>query len=411
MKKNAGISSRRHYFYAILASIIVVIVLETLSSYFIKYYELWQEYRFFRDTHFNQQDFSTWKKNYLSRKTAALTNQMMLKATHPYIGYTFNPGFAYRGSDSSEPNNSLIINSFGLRDREFSWKKDERVFRILCLGESTTAWGSSTDTTYPAFLQQKLREYLPAKQIEVINAGIDGYKVWNSLNHYMLRLYELTPDLIIIYHGFNDIKNNHHPAHTVQQQKNYPPLPQNFFRHTLAFWIEHSATIRVLHMGYSHLKILFFKRSPTVYDDVSEEGLRSFEKMLESLILIIQARHTPVVLLNFQLVLDGDFTIEEKHILQNMLASHCYSEYDDRLTITAFRKVFDEHNKIIRKLAEQYHTYFIDMSQAVPETKQYFFDCIHRTDLGNEVFAEVLAKHLIKFGVIKENSVAVGFSP
>ena len=403
----------KHIWFIIITCIFVYCVLEYMSYQFLEYYELHNAYEHFRNSRLNKPEYSTWKKHYRQRKADALKNQMMVVGNHLYFGYTYNPGFTGIGSyyfDTENPDavTSIQINTYGFKDKDFHWKKEDGVFRILCLGGSTTSFGSSIHTTYPALLQEKLGRYLPEKNIEVINAGTAGYKVWNSLRHYMLRLYELEPNLIIVYHAINDVKYNHHPADLVQQQKNYPPPSRNIFRHALAFFIEHSYTVKTLHLGYSRLKSTFFPKKPTLYNTVSEEGVLAFEKQLESLILLAQARKTPVVLLNFQLVLDGGFTPEEKHVLNTTFQSYCMHSYDDGLTKEAGIKVIQAYNKSIQQLANQYNIYFVDMSHAVPQTKRYFMDCVHRSDEGNSIFADILAKHLLTFDIFQSDVSSSG---
>lgn len=69
------------------------------------------------------------------------------------------------------------INAHGTRGPEFAAAKPPGVFRILCLGDSRTfGWGQSDDETYSARLREMLQARAgPAKKIEVINAGVNGW--------------------------------------------------------------------------------------------------------------------------------------------------------------------------------------------------------------------------------------------
>ncbi len=67
---------------------------------------------------------------------------------------------------------TIRINSFGYRDVEFNREKAPGTFRVLCLGDSFTfGSGLELEQTYPKQLETLLRERLPGRMIEVINAG------------------------------------------------------------------------------------------------------------------------------------------------------------------------------------------------------------------------------------------------
>ena len=68
-------------------------------------------------------------------------------------------GFAYLSSQ--ECLNKLSYNRFNLKQ-----------YRILCLGESTTA--CEGDTAYPRQLEGILNQKIPGTQFKVINKGIPG---------------------------------------------------------------------------------------------------------------------------------------------------------------------------------------------------------------------------------------------
>lgn len=81
----------------------------------------------------------------------------------------------------------------------------ERIFRILCVGDSIT-FGFSVDQpdTYPNQLSELLKKRFPDRRFEVINAGVPGWSWLQGLRFLDLHAAELAPDLIIIGHGTND---------------------------------------------------------------------------------------------------------------------------------------------------------------------------------------------------------------
>jgi hypothetical protein len=98
----------------------------------------------------------------------------------------------------------IKINRYGFRTKEFQMQKPVDVYRIICIGASTTVQGNTNDDTYPAILEKKLNARYPGQKIEVLNFGISY-----TLSDYWLSdpegLFKFQPDLIIQYNAVNDI--------------------------------------------------------------------------------------------------------------------------------------------------------------------------------------------------------------
>jgi len=108
---------------------------------------------------------------------------------------------------------SITINSLGFRGDEFSSIKPSDMYRILMVGGSTMfgAGATSDETTIPGYLQQFLNEKDFGFDIEVINSGIQGADSNTELNLIEQKLVRFSPDLIIIYDGWNDLRANNAP--------------------------------------------------------------------------------------------------------------------------------------------------------------------------------------------------------
>lgn len=91
-------------------------------------------------------------------------------------------------------------NSSGYRDKEYNLEKSSNCVRILCLGDSSTYWGS-----YHELLEDKLNS-APGKSIkyEVINAGVTGYTSYQGLLMYKYYGEKYSPDIVLFYFGVND---------------------------------------------------------------------------------------------------------------------------------------------------------------------------------------------------------------
>jgi lysophospholipase L1-like esterase len=118
----------------------------------------------------------------------------------PLLGFRLRPSVTVNG---------FRHNAYGFAGREISRKKPAGVFRIFCLGGSTTL-GAGVPTerySYPAILEEIFaRSAKPGQnRIEVVNAGVFGY---NSLHTSILAtklLDRFDPDLYLIMDGLNDL--------------------------------------------------------------------------------------------------------------------------------------------------------------------------------------------------------------
>ena len=104
---------------------------------------------------------------------------------------------------------SITINSLGFRGDEFSSIKPSDTYRIFMVGGSTMfgLGASSDETTIPGILQKIFdADNSITQKIEVINAGIQGANSETELNLIKQKLVTFSPDLVIVYDGWNDLR-------------------------------------------------------------------------------------------------------------------------------------------------------------------------------------------------------------
>ena len=113
----------------------------------------------------------------------------------------------------NQSTDSITINSLGFRGAEFSEIKPSNMYRIFMVGGSTMfgAGATSDETTIPGYLQHLLNEKDFGFDIEVINSGIQGADSNTELKFIEQKLVTFSPDLVIIYDGWNDLRANNVP--------------------------------------------------------------------------------------------------------------------------------------------------------------------------------------------------------
>lgn len=121
----------------------------------------------------------------------------------PVLFWRFKPN--QKLTDSSIYRRPVTINSHGFRGPDFALPKPAGVYRVVCLGDSSTfGWSVADDETYPAQLAPLLQKRCPKRRVEVLNLGVTGYS-----SHQGRRLFErmagqLRPDAVIFAFGPND---------------------------------------------------------------------------------------------------------------------------------------------------------------------------------------------------------------
>jgi hypothetical protein len=102
---------------------------------------------------------------------------------------------------------TVSIDSFGLRDREFSKEKPAGTCRVLMLGDSTTlGWGVPVEQTVARILERKLNaSSVPGcARFEVLNGGVGNYGTVQEFAQYRNRDRFFKPDLVILEYFIND---------------------------------------------------------------------------------------------------------------------------------------------------------------------------------------------------------------
>ena len=113
----------------------------------------------------------------------------------------------------NQSTDSITINTLGFRGAEFFTVKPLDTYRIFMVGGSTMfgAGATSDETTIPGYLQHLLNEKDFGFDIDVINSGIQGADSYAELKLIEQKLVRFSPDLVIIYDGWNDLRANNTP--------------------------------------------------------------------------------------------------------------------------------------------------------------------------------------------------------
>lgn len=311
----------------------------------------------------------------------------------------------YRLSDNREGHNA-----FGYRGDEITQPKPADTFRIVALGGSTTYGEFIGDftQTYPAELQRILRQDHGLSQVEVINAGVPAYTSWESLVNLQFRVLDLDPDMLIIYHGVNDIAprltdpdwyDGLNAARGYWRYVDDRPLPPSALYRFVAVRLGWDLPIVpkvesqfVQPYGYATCGLAY--RDAVAYcenyDMSASEVMAAnppiyYERNLRNMIVLARAYDIEVMLSTWAyspLVFDfpgGDFLAEPYR-----------------------QAAIAEHNAVVENLAVELAVPFYDLEANLPDDAEYWIDGQHVSPLGATRHAALFAAFIAENDLIPD---------
>jgi len=123
----------------------------------------------------------------------------------PAMSHKHKPGVYFKNLYGVE----VKINSKGLRDYEYSYKKPDNCYRILALGDSITfGWGVPFEKAYAKLLENKLNAAAKGTKYQIINCGVGNYQLSDELAFLKYEGLKYNPDMVILGYFVDDAKIN-----------------------------------------------------------------------------------------------------------------------------------------------------------------------------------------------------------
>lgn len=284
---------------------------------------------------------------------------------HPYLPYSLKSGV----------HGNLSINKEGIRGPNRPLQKT--LPRILLLGGSHTFQEELLQNeTWPFLLEKELQG------LEVINAAGNGITTADSLIAYSLKHSKYQPDLLIVYHGPNDLDPSFHfpfKSDYSHQRRSIQNEWITFFeKFPKVFDILPSfVTLRYLLSGNSKDIWTRFTLPPYELRLNRRADLSAFQANLENIIYMAKGRGSQVLLLGF--IYDQDQMARDE-------------ESDVAL---AWKNELIYQKQIFQKLASRFkHVNFFDISKKIEANKKTLRDCCHLTREGSQIFTKELSQYL-----------------
>ena len=301
----------------------------------------------------------------------------------------------------------IKINNLGFRGKELG-PKPPNGYRIWCIGGSTTfdLYASDNYHTWPVQLENKLQTMLPERTVEVINAGVPGEIFWGSKESFLEHLPIVQPDMVLIYHGPNDLRKQaemigrpgqgnqeelHHPGHRQPKQgqgpqapappelaadplPNPPPFEPGQFALGRAFgnWAQARQALP------DHLQSNRF----TTDDIVNIE-----HDVLE---FIRVARHNnvvPVLITHPTKAKKGD---QGERLNERIAEASAHFKMPSAEVLRGFVA----YNSMLQRLAKRERVSFIDLVPLISADDDLWGDALHFSDAGSELVSTLMSERL-----------------
>lgn len=306
---------------------------------------------------------------------------------HHYLDYYTRPGYTH---------GLTRHNSLGFRGREFSVSKPECTSRIVVIGGSTTYTikVEDNDATFSQQLENILKDDYGYRHVEVINAGVGGYNSWESLINLEFRVLDLQPDLVIVYHGVNDVHTRlvlpaEYRGDNSGRRKQWtdPDIP---------FW-EHSVLLRIIG------RKLHLSKQVSLGSFVNADSYRGAGNKLDYEVSISDQMQmldeNPPVFFRRNLV--SMIGIARQHGVGIMLATFAHSpETADRGNTPVYERGYKENNAVIREVASVHGVPLFEFADVMKTDGRYWADSVHVNEAGAFLKASLFARFINDQGLI-----------
>lgn len=302
------------------------------------------------------------------------------------------------------------INSWGFRGDEIPLKKSPKTYRIFTLGGSTVYCDRTVfEKTYSRLLEQKLGQHYPQYRLEVQNAGFHWHTSLHSLIKYLSQIERFKPDMVILYHGINDLCRSFNPpslSHGAVQSDYghfHGPL-SNMFK-TYFFPHSHFYVWAGIKSAFSRFWYSTWRSAPLKDVSITNfASLPSFRRNMNNLIQLLKAKGVTVILASQPFLYKEGLSAQEDRSLW-LLKYVCHNE-TTRADLPSMIRGMRAFNTVSREISRANATTFVDLAAQVPKSLKYFRDDVHYTEAGNALIADRLYERVVELKAIER-----AFSP
>jgi len=312
---------------------------------------------------------------------------------HSRLGHALVRDYDYFGH--------IHVDREGFRGPDVPVSKVPGTLRIMAVGSSTTFDpGVSSDTaTWPARLQAWLQRLAPDQRVEVINAGVPGYRVIDDLIRLEMDLSRYRPDVVILYEGHNDLfgalrRTRVEPPAFISTPDEIPsvtPWGHWLTRHSLLYG-KLVGRLEVLHFVASGRRASATGAPQLPPQAVVDTGARRFEQDLTAFLAVTRSFDIRVVIPEL-VQMSGVGSLEEPDSTIRRIWSYTVPFARPETVLQGYVR----YNEALRNTARRFGATWIPTDSFGLAGKEWYEegDPIHFNDRGAERMAQQLARALI----------------
>jgi lysophospholipase L1-like esterase len=314
---------------------------------------------------------------------AGIADAMLVR--HPETGQMApRPGYVQESSKIS-----IRINGLGFRGDDIAPVKPPRTIRIATVGASTTFCGevSSNQATWPNQLQVLLQQAHPGVRFEVINAGVPGYVITQSLKNLERRVLPLAPDLVIYYEANNDLAVDTRvlAEHEGLVASASPGLGDRIAHYSLLF-----------DLAQKNARIWFARQATEAKLGALPRDLPArYVGQLEAMQQLLAERQIPLVVSTFFVKYRRSQPRETQ--IANASVAFFYMPW---LTVEGLLDGIDLYNDAIVDFGRRRGVPIVEDRDSIPGDGVHFADWAHFTDQGAVLMAQRFARFIEEQGTL-----------
>lgn len=317
---------------------------------------------------------------------------------HRYIGYIPTPNFV-KGKNKH--------NSLGLRGDEIVTPKPEGEYRIICIGGSTTYTPDVEDynLSYPNLLQENLKDS-GYKNVKVINAGMLSYTTYESLINLQLRLFDLEPDLLVIYHAVNDVHSRlvwPPEAYKADNSGYRQSIYEQNLNHGSSIWTYFNLG-RIIHESLMNHDLLLAKKKREGHPESGKDYELRYQRIVKTYPdgIFKEASVSDIFKMNkptyFKRNINYMISLAQSEGVEVMLSTFAFCPDTIKQSTYAFpalNKAIHEHNTVLKEIAAERNVPLFDFEKKFPQSREYYNDDIHVNEKGSLLKASLFSDFII----------------
>lgn len=340
---------------------------------------------------------------------------------HPFVGYVFRPLNRFEAGHPNQDSKAVIFvdrHGFLARDDTLTRSKPADEIRLAFIGGSTTAClNLPFEKNWPGRVAAMVERAMPGKTVRAINAGIPGFDTAMSIGNLALRVLPFSPDVVVIYHAYNDLK-------AIGGKTPFQPDYANLHSHPFGCGPEPNAMVQLLHRSMAYVRVrnqyrryrrkVAFEKGLVKdggdggrLDKIPQEAVDAFSQHIRSMVAISQSCGARVILLSFatlhNLSLDLNSAATFRRLSKRKKVELvAMAQFIPGLTIQAIFDGLRRYNQTLRQIAADEHTGWLDAAHHIAHDERFFVDRVHFSSEG----AREMARHLapVVLACLKEKS-------